>query len=1101
MTTSDELARRALGGGFIGRGELARGELAGLRSVGEHAVVRQIGAGGMGVVLEVLDPRTGARRAAKLIRRTEPEARARFQREIELLARSDRHPGIVRIHSAGETPDGSAYMILDLIPGEDLAARLHREGRLAPRAAATLVRDVARALGSLHAQGIVHRDVKPSNILLDADADGAPRLTDFGIATAIDLERLTRSGAFLGTIGYCSPEQAGEAAAVGPAADVFSLGAVLFHALAGETPFSSESAVQVIGELARETPLRSVRTVAPEVPATLAAIVARALVKDPTRRYADARALALELDRFLEGQPVEAEARRWIPAWTRRRAALALTAFSVVGATAVVGLGARAPLAPSEATAILAATSDAVALARRVEGVAATKAAPPELLARLREHVATVARREADAPGATVPSLRSRLQVVLGLARPDEEVRPIRTLLVGALARKVSEDLDHERADPDVVRELLAVAAAALPEDLVGEAPDRGPPVGTVLVDALAQLGPQDRSRSGKDLASLAAARLVASPGDPAGRALRAYARLIAEGAAVKPFGPGRVAGGAAREAGLLADLERGASLPGEPGLRAAWLLVDLLAAAPDRDEAALDRALAAGRQALARAAATGQGAAYRTEAARIEEVVALSRLPRESGLAALLSDPASRDPVALATALHRLFSRLDISSCVERPELARSTFGPWLTGIVAREDLSPYWPPGGTPPSAATAGLRNAPQFLSIELLARATRGPVLAAKGDERPDARTSVRERIRAEFRRHKDELDALLARALLECPEDGGLLATLANPRRESFSAAPFLILAARATSDRAIGLAELYSPATRALKANDDSAQDFFEPAWELDGRHGRDAVEEFERRVRRDSLEGGDPALRGVVGRSIPTELVAQAVEASVGLKALEELRAWEGVSLAEQTERAWLVLRAAHGLDAYARLRGPGVLPFRARWSRLILPGVAGAGLARLDLARLERVARESARAARIDPSTDPTDVPFLGSVALVGACEAAPLEGGADAARQLARLGVTLATERVVLMAYFGLKSEGADAARRIEFVRVNGTGTRWFLLFGVESAPLRRALGWGADGSGPSEALDKELLELPGALLTRLSAREYFAPPDWP
>jgi len=279
-------------------------------SFGEYDVVRVIARGGMGTVFEAVHRKTRAPAAVKAVHRAEdPRARERFRREGELLARCDRHEGIVKVHATGELEDGTLYLVMELVSGDTLERVLHVSGRFEARAAAELAAKVAHALGFMHARGIVHRDVKPSNIILDARAAGAPRLTDFGLATASDQERLTRTGQFVGTVSYCAPEQiSGQQA--GPPTDVFSLGCVLFEVLAGEPAIRADTAQALFAQLADKKPLRDVRTVAPDVPASLAAIVAKALAKAPAARYRDGEELARDLERFLEGRRVEARPRR-----------------------------------------------------------------------------------------------------------------------------------------------------------------------------------------------------------------------------------------------------------------------------------------------------------------------------------------------------------------------------------------------------------------------------------------------------------------------------------------------------------------------------------------------------------------------------------------------------------------------------------------------------------------------------------------------------------------------------------------------------------------------------------------------------------------------
>jgi serine/threonine-protein kinase len=317
---------------------------------GDFGVVRLIASGGMGAVFEVRHRATGARYALKTILRPGDEkARARFRREAELLARCDHHPGIVKAHSLGETPDGQLYIVLDLVSGESLDALLARERRLPAARVAALGRVIAEALAHVHAQGIVHRDVKPSNILIDASG---PHLTDFGLSTAEDVERLTRTGQFLGTAFYVSPEQAAHRA-VGPAADIFSLGAVLYHALSGEVPLRADTHLAFFSKLASDDPVEDVRSVFPGAPPALAAVLARALAKDPERRYASALDLARDLERFERGgsthASTEADAVRRRHA-ARRLGALALAAASVAVAGSLLwrSRGTRARLAAAE---------------------------------------------------------------------------------------------------------------------------------------------------------------------------------------------------------------------------------------------------------------------------------------------------------------------------------------------------------------------------------------------------------------------------------------------------------------------------------------------------------------------------------------------------------------------------------------------------------------------------------------------------------------------------------------------------------------------------------------------------------------------------------
>ncbi len=344
----------------------ARGSL----QFGDHDVIRLIAKGGMGAVYEVENVRTGVHYAAKTIKKPDDARhRARFEREAELMARCDRHPGIVKVHFQGTTPEGALYIIFDLVRGEDLDHLIWREKKLDPSRAAALARDVGHALGFVHERGIAHRDVKPSNILLDSEAGGAPRLADFGLATARDMERLTRTGAFVGTPHYTSPEQAQGKGEV--RSDVFSLGAVLFHMLTGTTPVEGDSGIQILQRLGLDEPIRDVRELEPSCPDALAAIVAKALEKPPERRYESGGSLARDLDRFLSGEPVLAlEERRAEERARRRRSALAYGSIGLLLVVAAVAGGALLARRDKVARALAEARGAALEARDAIDGVA-----------------------------------------------------------------------------------------------------------------------------------------------------------------------------------------------------------------------------------------------------------------------------------------------------------------------------------------------------------------------------------------------------------------------------------------------------------------------------------------------------------------------------------------------------------------------------------------------------------------------------------------------------------------------------------------------------------------------------------------------------------
>lgn len=260
---------------------------------GRYRLGPVIGRGGMATIHRAVDTRTERAVAIKLLRpeiTRDADLAQRFRREA-LAATVLRHPNIVACLDTG-TDDGQPYLVMDLIDGEDLAVRLRRSGRLAPWHVARIGLDVARALGVAHMRGIVHRDVKPGNILLATD--GRAMVTDFGIARlAADAEGAL-PGTTLGSVYYFSPEQA-RGATTTPASDVYGLGLVLFEALTGERAWTGETTDAIA--LARiGAPAPSPRATRPEVPESLDAIVRRTLAPEGADRYPNGNALAAALE-------------------------------------------------------------------------------------------------------------------------------------------------------------------------------------------------------------------------------------------------------------------------------------------------------------------------------------------------------------------------------------------------------------------------------------------------------------------------------------------------------------------------------------------------------------------------------------------------------------------------------------------------------------------------------------------------------------------------------------------------------------------------------------------------------------------------------------
>jgi len=273
-------------------------------AIGPYPVRETLGQGGMGVVYRARDERLGRDVAIKLLEDQGSELRrARFAREARALARL-RHPNVVTVHAAGDH-EGRPFLVMDYVPGRSLHDRVVAEGPLHPVEAAALVRAIARAVHEAHRLGLVHRDVKPANVLVDAD--GAPLLTDFGLCQdAAGGESLTAPKTTLGTPGYMAPEQVRDAKEAGPPADVFGLGATLYALVAGRPPFAGDELAAILSATldGRWPPLADVR---PGTDPALDRVLAGCLALEPERRYPDAAALADDLDRLLAGEPVRFE--------------------------------------------------------------------------------------------------------------------------------------------------------------------------------------------------------------------------------------------------------------------------------------------------------------------------------------------------------------------------------------------------------------------------------------------------------------------------------------------------------------------------------------------------------------------------------------------------------------------------------------------------------------------------------------------------------------------------------------------------------------------------------------------------------------------------
>jgi WD40 repeat protein len=307
-----------------------------------YEILGELGRGGMGVVYKATQTRLKRVVALKMIlagAHAGPDQLARFRTEAEAVARLQ-HPNIVQVHEIGEH-QGKPFLSLEFCPGGSLEKKLAGTP-LQPRETAALVQTLARAMDAAHQKGVVHRDLKPANVLLAEG--GTPKVTDFGLAKLLGEAGHTQSGAVVGTPSYMAPEQAGGRGAVGPAADVYALGAILYECLTGRPPFKAATPMDTLLQVVGEEPV-PVRQLNPAVPRDLETVCHKCLQKEPARRYASALELADDLRRFGAGEPVRARpvgrlGRAW--RWCRRNpmpaGLLALVGVLLAAGTAISAL-------------------------------------------------------------------------------------------------------------------------------------------------------------------------------------------------------------------------------------------------------------------------------------------------------------------------------------------------------------------------------------------------------------------------------------------------------------------------------------------------------------------------------------------------------------------------------------------------------------------------------------------------------------------------------------------------------------------------------------------------------------------------------------------
>ena len=263
-----------------------------------YAISGPLGSGGMAEVFLARDEELGRDVALKVLRgayAADAESAERFRREA-LSAASLSHPNIVSVFDRGEAPDGTSYIAMEYVPGGTLKQRIERRGPLDPRQALLVAGQIAEALEAAHASGVIHRDIKPQNVLVTAS--GNVKVTDFGIARAASAASISRTNAVMGTAGYLSPEQA-LGRPVDARSDLYSLGVVLYEMLTGEPPFASDNPMAVCMKHVNEAP-RPPRERDPQIPPQTEALVMRLLSKNREDRPQSATELLEDLDLVLD---------------------------------------------------------------------------------------------------------------------------------------------------------------------------------------------------------------------------------------------------------------------------------------------------------------------------------------------------------------------------------------------------------------------------------------------------------------------------------------------------------------------------------------------------------------------------------------------------------------------------------------------------------------------------------------------------------------------------------------------------------------------------------------------------------------------------------
>ncbi len=408
----------------------------GVKRIGRYEVLSELGRGAMGVVFLAWDPQLKRNIAIKRLRTgadSTTEEVARIRTEAEAVAQIQ-HPSIVQIFDVGEA-DALPYLAMEYCGGGTLDKRLSGKP-IQPRLAAELIRKICDGVAAAHSQRIIHRDLKPKNVLLEAEGNWSPKVSDFGLAKLMDNDSTaTATGSILGTPAYMAPEQAfGDNKRVGPAADIYALGAILYECLTGRPPFLGVSIADTLEQVRRREPIPA-RHLEPHVPFDLETITHKCMRKEPQQRYSTVAELQEDLSRFLNRQPILARRERWYESASRLARKyplvaglttasvtllLAITVVSLVFADSMVKANRR--IRYSE---IVAKLGQADALVGRAHSIRVSRQPGQrfDALAAIRE--AASIGRELNQPLAWYDSLRD--EAISALVLPDAHIAQFRT--------------------------------------------------------------------------------------------------------------------------------------------------------------------------------------------------------------------------------------------------------------------------------------------------------------------------------------------------------------------------------------------------------------------------------------------------------------------------------------------------------------------------------------------------------------------------------------------------------------------------------------------------------------------------------------------------